>query len=223
MGSSRVSWDHKDSIGSLGAYLQYESEFYKTLFKNIVPDNNWAKLVSYAKTTKIPQCLSDIIGDFRWLQFSLNPMGDPEMPIWIKTPLVFQGIKWSFLNSGFTIESGGETARISVMSLKDIGESYYYVSKDVNKIQISNLPCDFSVCFTNPGYIPVSKNIKVVDECFLDDDSQICSDITIIGNKYSQGNGAVFNNGCHEIISSDIYIGNNTVIKKGAVFKTNTR
>jgi len=85
IGSSREGWG-VGGLEVLGPSFIYNSRFYELLFQNISPNSSLkAGAIFYAtKDTFIAQSLHD--SAYRWLQFSLNFMGDPELSLYTKNP-----------------------------------------------------------------------------------------------------------------------------------------
>jgi hypothetical protein len=75
VGNSRYGWYYSGSPGS-GPGDQYDKEFFKLLSQGY---NHIGETIAKSKVTFIPQSGSD--GAFRWTQYCLNLLGDPEMTI----------------------------------------------------------------------------------------------------------------------------------------------
>ncbi|MCJ7425179.1 C25 family cysteine peptidase [Candidatus Bathyarchaeota archaeon] len=75
IGNSRYGWYYPGSPGS-GPGDQYDKEFFKLLSQGY---NHIGETLAKSKVTFIPQSGSD--GPFRWTQYCLNLLGDPEMNI----------------------------------------------------------------------------------------------------------------------------------------------
>lgn len=151
LGSSRLGWGYRDAY-ILGKSLRYEGEFYKNLFSEDVKDKNFGKLVSYAKKEYIPSSFN--YNTWRWLQYSLNAVGDSEMPIFIHSPKVFDTVKFYLTSNGIEICTGVEDCRISIMSTPDIGAHYYKVRYDTSEAIFNNLPDEYTISITKQGYKP---------------------------------------------------------------------
>ena len=109
------------SNGLIVGSQRYNASLYSNLFKN--PDNpkNWREIAALAKVSELEKCQT--LGIERWLQFSLNPIGDPEMPIYVTTPKEFKNVvitKGDFMHSSskspncLTVEAGTPGCVISV-------------------------------------------------------------------------------------------------------------
>lgn len=136
----------------LGLTMKYETYFYKNLFDSEFSNKNFAKIVSASKAALVQNCSND--GPYRWTLYGLNPIGDPEMPIFTEEP---KTLNCSVLTSGqkaVTVLAGQDGCRICVMSNADNGESYYQVKEDVSSATFYDFPTNSSLCVTKPGYIP---------------------------------------------------------------------
>lgn len=152
LGSSREGWGRNSADSTLGPSLQYESIYYKLLFDTQIKEKNWGKIVALAKASKIPS--SNTYGADRWIQFGLNAIGDPEMPVFTETPLEFTSVSISSLSNGFTLDTGVSGCKVCIMSCDDNGQSQYDVYDSIQYVTAEPLTQNVSVCITKPGFIP---------------------------------------------------------------------
>ena len=156
-GSSRQGWgydgDYDEEI-KLGPSLQYEAEFYKNLFMNDSDiSHNFAKCATDAKLNKTADCFQ--YTPFRWLQFSLNPIGDPELPIYTTQPESIKEPKLDYSNGILTVAPVEDNTNITVTSLSDYGESFYEsVKNSSNEIDFPKIDFSVAISLTRPGYLP---------------------------------------------------------------------
>lgn len=155
-GPSREGWSYASE--NLGPTLQYEAQFYRTLFSQTPINKNFGAIIAAAKSAMISYCNFD--GSYRWLQFGMNPIGDPEMPIYTTTPKRFSNIHTTYSKDGknVTIDTGVDSCKICIMSKDDYGESFYYVTQNAKSIT-STTDKIYSVCITKQNYIPRIINI----------------------------------------------------------------
>ena len=106
----------------------------------------------------------------RVLIMGLNPIGDPEMPIYISTPLELTQTQVSLNNGNLTINTGDNDCRVCVMSYDDFGETYYNVQTVNGSITLPDIQQTVSVCITKPGYLPktyiIGGTIYIQNETF---------------------------------------------------------
>lgn len=152
LGNSRVGWENDDST-RLGPSAIYEQQYYTYLFSDALKEKNFGKIVAAAKSSLINLCEQDSI--FRWIQFQLNPVGDPEMPVYTTVPKEFSFTNITFGKNGNCIEisTGVDSCRICMMSTDDNGASIYQIANNVNHAEF-NISKAFSICITKQNYIP---------------------------------------------------------------------
>lgn len=153
VGSSRQSW-YKPGNLKKGAAMQYEIQFFKKLFSKDIKEKSFGAIVAAAKGAMISHCSKN--GAERWTQFALNPIGDPEMPIFIEQPKSFNNIRITYSSGAMKISTGETGCRICIMSKNDDGNTYYKVLKDKSSVSVTDIPVKTvcSICVTKPGFIP---------------------------------------------------------------------
>lgn len=164
LGSSRYGWyyngDYSDKI--LGKSLQYEAEFYKNLFSGKNVDLNFGKMVAYSKYSLIG--LSNGNNAYRWLQYSLNAIGDPEMPIFTTAPMKIPNPKVKVDGTKLQVSTELDSCTICLMSKSDNGQSYYKVLHNVKTATFENIADSMSLCITKQNYIPkLISDVKTYD------------------------------------------------------------
>ncbi|MCM1372483.1 MAG: C25 family cysteine peptidase [Bacteroides sp.] len=222
MGSSRDGWESvKTPIGfALGASSKYDFNFYESLFSPTISDKNYGTIVAMAKTVMVPSCSR--LGPERWLQFSLNPIGDPEMPVFTTTPLRFDRANVKHDGKVTTIDAGVDGCRICVMSENDNGISYYKVYENVRIISLLDIPVCCSICITKQGYIPYQYGICLIQNEILEGINRYSSDEVRIGSSLTSAKPTgpvIIKSGTTEIKASTVIIDAGTRIEKGAVFR----
>lgn len=181
LGGSRYGWYSYN----LGGSLQFISRFYENLFSSLHKDKNFGSIVAAAKTDLIGICGQNTIN--RWIMFSLNPMGDPETPIYTTTPSVFESPRITLGQNTVTVDTQVEGCNICVMSTDDNGATYYDVRKNTQNATFNDVTTNVSVCITKQNYIPriyelkanVIKGDRIV-EVYVDDRSDKIDIITEI-------------------------------------------
>lgn len=151
LGCSREGWY---SIGkpSLGASLLYEAQYYRNLFSPNIKDKNFGKIVAYAKIDMMGFCYS--YTPERWVQFGLNPVGDPEMPVYTNKPTVFDKVTITVDKNSLTVNTGVDSCKICVMSKFDNGKSFYEVANNVKSAKFQTSIDSLTVCITKQNYKP---------------------------------------------------------------------
>lgn len=160
LGCSRYGWGYAGGSRTLGPSLQYEAQFYKNLFSSSFQNKNYGVLVTAAKIAEINA--SKAYNAFRWVQFGLNPIGDPEMPIYTSTPKEFDNCSVKSEDGYIHIDTGIEGCNICVMSKDDDGATYYKVQNNVKEASFPNIPTSVSICITKQNYIPTILESSII-------------------------------------------------------------
>ena len=184
-GCSRNGWAYNDSC-SIGASSIVNSYLYKYIFTD--NNNNFGEVVKKTKNDILFLCDNKNI-PYRWLLFGLNPIGDPEMPIFINTPQKFTNVTVSFSNGTLTVNSGVSGCKICVASANDVGNSYYDV-RSGSSATFSNLTDDYSICITKPGYIPYLA--RCGNTVYLQNES-IIGDLDVFSTQTYAGSNVITN------------------------------
>ena len=222
LGCSREGWSKHGSNLLDGSY-SYEKEYYKSLFNNSKRFHNYAEIVAISKMQKINGCGSD--GKDRWLQLGLNPLGDPEMPVYTQTPVEFDSCAISFIESGIAVNTGTDNCTICVMSTEDNGASYYDVRNYVGSALFYGIDQDITVCITKHNYVPKIVNIRPViniqNEHILDSRLYIADKVNIgshVTDSIPIGN-VVFESGTTKIKANSVRLMPGTRVNTGAQLK----
>ncbi|MFP4580352.1 MAG: C25 family cysteine peptidase [Candidatus Sumerlaeia bacterium] len=117
IGSSRYGWGYA-SLSSHGASFCYDRQFYKYLFTGLPSDypQNIGAVFSLMKEYYISS--SSSYGAYRWLQFSINLLGDPEMPLYTDDPQDMTVSHDAFISVGpqtYAVETGTPGALVCLM------------------------------------------------------------------------------------------------------------
>lgn len=182
-GSSREGWLSTSNL--------FDQKFYYYLMSG--DDKQFGRAATMSKM--------DLLGSisnsyYRWLELTLNPLGDPEMPVITCTPQKFQNVTAQFQNGNLTVTTGVDSCRICISSVADFGDSYYQVVDSVNTGVFSGITNDSYLCITKYGYIPyiarVGTSVFLQNES-MERDLPIFSDYTFVGRDVTndKANGPV--------------------------------
>lgn len=215
LGCSREAWGYADPA-DLGASFEYNGEFYKGLFTN--SHKKFRRTIFDAKNLFIGYCSS--YTTYRWTMFGLNPIGDPEMPVYVDTPQNFDNLKIAFSNGTLNVTTGLSDCTICVS-----GTNYYEVSSGTTA-SFSNVVDGYNLCITKPGYIPFVATIR---------DSEYLQNTTLTGNNYivakdvyagrdvttamPQGNVTISNGNTAICGTNSVTLKNNVTVQPGATLK----
>ncbi len=150
IGSSRYGWDYSGTAYP-GPSLQYNQTFYNYLFSQQY-GSNIGKVFALAKASKLPIFGYDAM---HWLQYSLNLLGDPEMPLYTSGPSQLSASHPSTICPGLQnfVVSSYPGAKVCLYKDNEI-----YITGSVNgmgkfETQINPLPGGVMyVTVTNPPY-----------------------------------------------------------------------
>ena len=169
LGSSRYGWGYSNTSlpVSLGPSFQYNGNFFKTLFSRHI--YHFAQIVAVAKSDL--RNSSTTYNSYRWLQFSLNPMGDAEIPIYTDEPTTFENISITRTGSSLLIDTNGTDSCTITVSSADFGETYYAKVTDTSSASFSNVPEEYYVVVCKHNYIPYiySNPLYIQNETFTTD------------------------------------------------------
>ncbi|MBP3788669.1 MAG: hypothetical protein J6I52_03525 [Prevotella sp.] len=201
VGCSREGW-YLNEFQS-GASEIINEDIYALLFSS--SKKNFGKIVQDAK---VSSCSFDLsYGTFRWLLLGVNPLGDPETPVFDVTPQSFGDIDVSILNGSVTIKSHLSGCRFCV---SDENDEDYYIVQNGNEISVRNDRETYKICITKPGYIPCTVIIGY---------NQYLQNQTIEGDvRLFSTNVAIGENVTNLTTPSPVYIvngGNLVISKKG--------
>lgn len=165
LGSSREGWfNHSNSDDALMYSMAYEKDFYyRLLDPTSKPENkNFGLLVNTIKHSMLSLMNERI---YRWLHYSINAMGDPEMPLFNTYPQSFDSVAAEYNDEGMlVVYTGSNEARVCVSG---IGDNEYYAVGRGSKLAFKTGQGAFDVWITQQNYIPkhieIEAPIKVSD------------------------------------------------------------
>lgn len=215
----------------LGSADKINIQIYNHLIKEY--ENHLGDAINQARLTYIVPGSGNIpySDSFRWNLFSLNLLGDPEMPIYTKAPMEFDGLDINLINDnllyfGFnTYNQEFSYFDICIMSLEDNGVSYYSIIHHVADGTTLDLPPghDYSICATQPGFKPFIVNIYrrgFVQNDTIANESIVWSNQAMIGRDVTtakpQGPVVVEKDKMTIKATNGVTIKNSFTLKKGA-------
>ncbi len=222
-GSSRYGWFYEGATPTLGPSDLFNEAFYEALFNN--EEKHFGEIATIAKQSINPYKYTFYSSE-RWLLLGINPLGDPETPVFTSNPKSFSNVSIIINGEMISIDPHVNSCKICIMSLNDsINTSYNIFDGQVSNQQIPL--SDFSICITRPEYIPYVVNVyksknfiqnEIIEEncIYLSPQMSIGQDVTSL---IPSGN-VIINNG-QTIIQSqgDVVITNGFEVKKGATFE----
>ena len=201
-GTSRENWYSIMNTSDIHLGAVYDALTYRKLFEDKY--HRMGKAATEVKMSKMSSALGGYLPD-RKIWMSLNLMGDPEMPVYLSKPKVFQNVDIQFVNNNIYTETGVGGFDICLINQADSTD--YFIARDIETSNaiFGRQDGSFDVCITKPGYIPYS---IVCDKTFL-------QNITLTGMKaYETGNAVIGSNVTNKINQGAVVINSgSTTIK----------
>lgn len=213
LGSSREGWIYYS--------YYFDEKYYEMLLSS--SQKQFGRAAMFAKNSFLSYVSSVGFNNYRWLIMTLNPIGDPEMPIFTDTPQIFPNVNVVFSNGNLNVTTGVPDCRICVSSVADYGNGYYELADSTNTASFTGINNDCYLCITKTGYIPyvarVGTTVYLQNETILKD-LPIFSTNTYIGSDVTstkdQGPVSIEKGKVTNKSQGAVTIKNNFEIKKGA-------
>ena len=217
IGSSRYGWEYISSDGELGPSLEYESRLYKSLLNNKIKDKSLGSLVANAKYSLASRCKSN--GAFRWLQFAINPMGDPEMQLYTTRPEEITGFNFQRNGGKIQLFSDIDSCRISIRTISGWNTGSQEVVYNAETAHF-NVPIGYiNIGLYRPGYLPLTYKLCTLQNETLDNYASHKADYIEVGSSISstKPNGnVVFKSGQNILNAKEVVLQSGTEICLGA-------
>lgn len=220
LGGSRFGWFALgwNNVIPITYSLRYEALFYKSLFSPEIADKHFGSLVALVKASMKNLCNTD--GSNRWVQFCLNPIGDPEMPVFIDTPKSLGDVTVTRETNRITVNTNVPDCRICVTDYN--GGVYFKTISDVQNATFTEVPSVANVCITKQGYLPVvyvvsDNNVYLQNET-ITEKRNVIADNVVIGSDVTtnKASGPVSINGQTLIKAKSVTLDNGIIIEDNA-------
>lgn len=136
------------STTSLGVASYYCGEFWKNLFTR---DNRFGSAVNLAKKYFINSSRST--GSYRWMQLTMNAIGDAEVPIYTQIPSIIDDAEIHVYPMSVSVATDS-TAYIAITSTSDNGNSIYQTA-NATSYDCNNGFTPVSICLTRKNHVPL--------------------------------------------------------------------
>ena len=222
-GTSRENWyDPRTFYIGFSPNVMYDGWTYRKLF-----DDKYHRMGKAPMAVKT-ELLSHAVGSYepyRKIWMGLNLMGDPEMPVYLSKPKVFQNVSIQFVNDSIYVDAG--TPDFDICFINQSDSTDYYIARDIENSEVvfSRLNGVYDVCITKPGYIPYTtvcgdttylQNITMTGvKSYNTNNAMIGSDVT---DKVAQGPVVVSNGSTSIKISQGATITKDFEVLQGAEF-----
>ncbi len=169
IGNSRYGW------GSPGNPLYgysdtFDQEFFKQLFQDEI--HNIGMTMAFAKSVYVPYSRNENV--FRWCEYEINLLGEPEMQIWTDLPQNLyvthpDSIAIGNCDVQITVSDGTnplKNARVCMMQSDEIYQVAYTDMQGMAYFSIStcNVIEDILLTVTAEDYLPYQSTIKVIGD-----------------------------------------------------------
>ncbi len=215
-GSSRLGLGVPDTSFNLGPSFQFNAKFMEHLFNTGTKgsSNSFAAISSAAKASMSG---FDAGGSYWYLQYALNPMGDPELPIYTQNPREFEDVKIYRWGTQLTVNTGGvEDCRICLTGAGI--ETGYQVNADgVSSHTFSDIPDDFQIVITRPNYVPYQYSNGVSTNMTADLSAAIqiypnpVSEILVLGIDFHKGSFILYDMNGRSLKEGSLAYGENKI------------
>ncbi len=158
-GSSRDGWGKKS--GAVAYSTKYIGKFYEYLLTNQPSSakSRFAAVVAEAKKYLINESLTNENSNkYRWLQFSMNPVGDPELQIHNDLGSRFFA-SCSSQGNTITVSAGNRDSCSIALVSTDGGESYFSVVHNVSSYTFENVNCPVIATITKDNFVPYQSEV----------------------------------------------------------------
>ena len=158
-GSSRLGhyYARNKTIPSTGQSLLFDSYFFKYLLTGYPTDApyRYGAVAAYSKMKWVDNANCSETDNWRYLQFGINPLGDPEMPIYTSTPQNFSNAQINIDSNGnVTVSTGGVDSCTIALTSIDNGQSFFEVAENVSSYTFSEVNARCYVTITKHNYRP---------------------------------------------------------------------
>lgn len=137
VGNSRYGW-YTPSLPGYGSSDLFDQQFFASIFKRGF--YHYGQIIADSKTRFAAE--ADQENDFRWIEFCLILLGDPEMPLWTDTP---QDLTVNFPD---TIPVGSNQFRVTVTQGSPVEDALVCLMKDDEVYLSGRTGLDGSVSFS---------------------------------------------------------------------------
>lgn len=223
LGSSRYGWGFSSETVTLGSSDKYDAAFFEYLFSGRF-ENSLGEALASAKQDYVPSSKS--YNSTRWLQFTLNLIGDPEMPVYTDNVQRFAKPMVTVSGDDIVVSTGGvQDCRICLMS-RDGGASYYQVVDGVSSYTFKDVGVPFYVTITKRNYAPYlyPETDSYIQNVTYTENAAINGEEIYVGNDvtpYKESGDVVIESGAKVLMDASgcVTIKNGFECKSGGLFE----
>ena len=140
---------------SRDGWFSETQDLNKAILQGVFKDYDYRGNLGYVfwneKNNIVNQCYTYASAK-RWLLFTINMLGDPEMPVVISNPIEIPDLTVSYTNNTLSVYPWGDNTLYCIMSRDDLGESFYEVGD--GSVDYPNITNETTFLATKEGCIP---------------------------------------------------------------------
>lgn len=219
LGSSREGWSVTSDV--------FNKQFYKNLLSG--KDKRFGSAVMNMKKT-----FSSSYGYskyYRWLYYTINPLGDPEMPVFVSIPKTINNPAILYTNGRLTVNTNLDDCNICISTKNTTGIDYYKVTSFNNYYSQNNLSGELTLSITKDGYIPyicrIGDNVYLQNEEFIENNAYVKANKVFAGNNVvntkQQGNVVIASGTTNVIYKDFVILDSGFEVKLGSEFNVTPR
>lgn len=160
-GSSRDGF-YTTSPFSIGRSLLYNSFFFNILFTGHPYDGQYrfGAVAAEVKRQFADNANTSETDGYRYLEFAINPLGDPELPLYTSTPSMFSSISITTNNANEVVVSTGSIGGCTIALVStDNGVSYFDVVNNVSSYTFTDVYAPCRVTVTKHNYMAYESEV----------------------------------------------------------------
>ena len=183
-GSSRSGLYYTSN--NIGPSLLYDSYFFQNLFTGLPSDApyKFGAVVAETKRQFADEAYNNETNGWRHLTLSINPLGDPEMPIYTQVPASFNNVSVTVEeNNQVTVSTGGIPGCTIALVSTDGGATYFDVAENVSSYTFTDVIAPCYVTVTKHNYKPYTTSNAIIPKYSIQGTGSLCGD-----NVYSVNN-----------------------------------
>ena len=220
--SVKMMFGKEKKSSHLGTYI---GTFYKKLFE---PQRDVMRIgdVVRAMKDKFSSYIYD--GLYRWFQFSVNLLGDPEMPIYIAKPKHITDITIDYTGNVISVNTGDMNCDITIAhtyksnDMRNGSLAIFYKESDVKNATFSDVTESGVLSISKEGYVPFvipfdSGRLYIQSET-ISGNHRYSADVVYIGNSVTSSKptgDVVFEDGKILVVANEVNVQPGTEVELG--------
>ena len=220
--SVKMMFGKERKSSHLGTYI---GTFYKKLFE---PQRDVMRIGDVVRAMKDEFSSYIYDGLYRWFQFSVNLLGDPEMPIYIAKPKHITDITIDYTGNVISVNTGDMNCDITIAhtyksnDMRNGSLAIFYKESDVKNATFSDVTESGVLSISKEGYVPFvipfdSGRLYIQSET-ISGNHTYSADVVYIGNGVTSSKptgDVVFEDGRILVVANEVNVQPGTEIELG--------